>query len=87
MITKAELRTRLFHLVSIFLVSALITMCGYISIPALTIAEIDNNILTVLKFLTMMAFIINLMGMVTITTLLVGDTMERIKHSIKGDSE
>ena len=84
MITKEEVRTRLFHMVSIFLVSALITMCGYISIPALTIAELDPNTLTVLKFLTMMAFIVNMMGMISMTALLVGDTHERV---VRGSEE
>jgi len=80
MITKEEVRTRLFHMASIFLVSALICMCGYIAIPQLTIAEIDQNTLTVFKFLVISAFMVHIMGMLTMGVLLVGDTIERIQN-------
>jgi len=80
MITNKELKTRLFHMVSIFLISGLITMCGFIIIPELTIAEIDQNTLTVFKFLIISAFVVHIMGMVSMCVLLVGDTMERIQN-------
>jgi hypothetical protein len=85
MITKREVKTRLFHMVSIFMVSALICMCGYIVAPMLTIAEIDKNTMTVFKFLIMTAFIIHIFGMLTMGVLLVGDTMERIMSSKNED--
>ena len=86
MITKAEVKTRLFHMVSIFLISALVSMCGFIVIPELTIAEIDKNTLTVFKFLIMTTFIVHIMGMMSMCVLLVGDTMERVQN-ISNDSE
>lgn len=81
MITKAELRTKLFHMVSIFLVSALVTMCGYIIVPELTIHTMDENTITVIKFMTITAFLVHIFGMLCISALLVGDTMERIIHT------
>lgn len=83
MITKEEVSTRLFHMVSIFLVSALICMCGFIVIPELTIAEIDQNTLTVFKFLVISAFMVHIMGMLAMGVLLVGDTIERIQNISK----
>lgn len=85
MITKAEVKRRLFHMVSIFLISALISMCGFIVIPELTIEEIDKNTLTVFKFLIMSAFMVHIVGMVAMGVLLVGDTMERIQNISNGD--
>ena len=87
MITKAELRTRLFHMVSIFLVSALVTMCGYIIVPELTIHEMDANTMVVIKFATIMAFIVHIFGMLCISALIIGDTMERIMHREEEESE
>ena len=86
MITKTELRTRLFHMVSIFLISALVTMCGYIIVPELTIHEMDANTMVVIKFATIMAFIVHIFGMLCISALIIGDTMERIMHR-SSDSE
>ena len=86
MITKNELRTRLFHMVSIALVAALITMCGFIVVPQLTIPETDP-LMTMLKFLTTMAFIVHIFGMMCIGTLLVGDTLKRVMHGNKDDCE
>lgn len=80
MITKEEVGTRLFHMVSIFMISALICMCGFIVAPMLTIAEIDQNTMTVFKFLIMSAFVVHIMGMLSMGVLLIGDTMERIVH-------
>jgi hypothetical protein len=87
LITKAELRTRLFHMVSIFLVSALVTMCGFIVVPELTIHEMDANTMIVIKFATITAFLVHIFGMLCISALLVGDTMERIVHTKAEESE
>jgi len=66
---------------SIFLVTALISMCGFIVVPELIIAEMDPNTLTVIKFLTMTAFLLHIAAMLSMSVLLVGDTMERIIHT------
>jgi len=62
------------------MILSLIHMCGYIAIPQLTIAEIDQNTLTVFKFLVISAFMVHIMGMLTMGVLLVGDTIERIQN-------
>ena len=87
MITKEELNTRLFKMASIFFVSVLVSMCGFILIPELTIAEIDPNTLTLIKFMTITAFMVHITGMAAIGILLFSDTLERVMHCDECDGE
>lgn len=72
-------------MMSVFIVSGLVAMCGFITIPELTIVEIDANTLTVFKFVTILAFMVHIMGMLAMGVLLVNDTIERIQNPSDDD--
>jgi len=69
-------------MISALFIGALVSICGFIVIPELTIPE-SAPLMTLLKFTTISAFMIHITAMVGIGVLLFTDTIERLKKEIE----